>query len=431
MLLEGMLADAGYAPVIHADSAETAFALLETEPGVDLVLLDAVMPGMDGLEACRRIKAEHPDLPTIMVSALSRDVDVEAAFDAGASDYIAKPPRKIELVARLRAALRLKCEMAARADVARRLESVNCELVRLSGQDSLSGLANRRRFDASLESERRRGARRVYPLAAIMVDIDGFKAFNDHHGHPAGDAAICDVAGVLREAVNRPGDLVARYGGEEFVLLLPDTPIEGALRVAERLRVQVEALGISNPASGGLLTISLGVAVVVPDRTVSPSCLILAADRALYSAKRMGRNRVAQWEEAIPSTTRAPRHTREVLVVDDDRELCETLGAALVDHGYFVRSASSGRKLVGKLAADPPDLILLDVTLSWVNGFDLCTALKQHADLRRIPVVFISGHTTAEDVQHGLSCGADDYLPKPIDMERLFARLDVLLAPPA
>ncbi len=302
LLLERILADAGYAPIYLAQGAEEAFALLATTADVDVVLLDAVMPGIDGMEACRRMKAERPDLVVIMVTALACAVDLDAAFAAGANDYIAKPPRRVELLARVRAAVRLKHEMDARAELTRRLAAANLDLERLSGEDALTGLANRRHFDAILVAEWRRGARSAGELAAVMVDIDFFKAFNDCLGHPRGDQALRDVAAVLRSAVSRPADLVARYGGEEFVLLLPETAVDGAEYIAERLRVDVAALGIPHPRSRAAphLSISLGVAGARPELDAAPGSLIAAADQALYWAKRSGRNCVRRFGGDVP-----------------------------------------------------------------------------------------------------------------------------------
>src|SRR5262249_56301987 len=154
-------------------------------------------------------------------------------------------------------------------------------------------------------------ARNAAALAAIMVDIDFFKAFNDHHGHVRGDDALRDVAAILRSAVSRPADLVARYGGEEFVLLLPDTEVDGAGQVAERLRADVEALGIPHPRSRAApqLTISLGVAGSQPDLEATPGTLIAAADQALYWAKRSGRNCVRRWQGDVPILAKKSERT--------------------------------------------------------------------------------------------------------------------------
>jgi diguanylate cyclase (GGDEF)-like protein len=174
------------------------------------------------------------------------------------------------------------------------LERLNQELQRLTATDSLTGVANRRRFDEALDHEWRRAVRTHAPLACIMIDIDHFKAFNDRYGHLQGDACLRQIAHSLVAAVRRAGDIVARYGGEEFAVVLPGTAHAGAVRVAEQLRAGIEALRVPNDASATLpfVTISLGVATVTPMAGVSPQTLVAAADRALYSAKRSGRNQV-------------------------------------------------------------------------------------------------------------------------------------------
>ncbi|MBP8273020.1 MAG: GGDEF domain-containing protein [Acidobacteria bacterium] len=172
------------------------------------------------------------------------------------------------------------------------LERLNEELQRLTATDGLTGVANRRRFDEALDHEWRRAIRAVAPLACIMIDIDHFKAFNDRYGHLQGDACLRQIAHALVSTVRRAGDIVARYGGEEFAVVLPATALAGAQRVAEQLRTTVENLKIPHDASGTstVVTISLGVSAVVPQQGVMPHTLVAAADRALYQAKRSGRN---------------------------------------------------------------------------------------------------------------------------------------------
>jgi diguanylate cyclase (GGDEF)-like protein len=176
----------------------------------------------------------------------------------------------------------------------RELAEANARLERLSAQDGLTGVANRRRFDEALDVEWRRGARSQSPLSLVMLDLDYFKAFNDTNGHVAGDERLRQVAQALVTAAGRAGELVARYGGEEFAVLLPGTHLEDAAAFAERLRAGVERLGFSHNASevARVVTVTAGVATLLPSEQGSPARLVAAADAALYRAKREGRNRV-------------------------------------------------------------------------------------------------------------------------------------------
>jgi diguanylate cyclase (GGDEF)-like protein len=176
----------------------------------------------------------------------------------------------------------------------RRLSEMNRALVELSIVDSLTSLANRRQFDRQLDLEWRRAIRSASPVALLLIDIDHFKRYNDTYGHLRGDAALADVARALGASFTRAGDLVARYGGEEFAALLPNTGLDGALELAEHARARVEARAIQHRAAEGtrFLTVSVGVATVVPDSQVPSSSLVEAADRELYLAKAAGRNAV-------------------------------------------------------------------------------------------------------------------------------------------
>ncbi|MFO7932144.1 MAG: diguanylate cyclase [Desulfosalsimonas sp.] len=174
-------------------------------------------------------------------------------------------------------------------------------LSRMSYVDGLTQIANRRRFNEYIEAEWKRGLRNGSPLAMVLLDLDHFKPYNDNYGHSAGDMCLVEVAGVLSGTVKRPGDLVARYGGEEFAILLPETDVSGAITVASEARFNVEAAGLVHEYStiAGVVTVSIGVAAMLPDRARYYQELVDAADQQLYAAKEAGRNQVKGGEAGI------------------------------------------------------------------------------------------------------------------------------------
>ncbi len=308
-LLALFLKAAGHTSVQLASSGYEALETLGADgppnipPEIDLVLMDVSMQGLDGVEACRRIKANErlQDIPVIMVTGKSEPEDLKRAFDAGAMDYITKPINRVELLARVRSALKLKSEMDRRKsreqellEVTRQLGQANEQLAHLAVSDSLTGLANRRRFDEIIASEWRRCARDRAPLSLLLLDVDDFKAYNDTYGHQSGDDCLRGVAEVLNSVARRPGDLTARYGGEEFALVLPNTTPEGAQHVAEVARARVEQSQVEHATSSicDFVTVSIGVATIVPNGKAVPADLIQAADQAMYAAKHAGKNRV-------------------------------------------------------------------------------------------------------------------------------------------
>jgi len=301
--MASVLRAAGYQNLLEAGSAEEALALLkQREHEVGLVLLDIVLPDLDGIAACGRIK-QDPSLkgiPVIMVTAQDDLDSLQAAFRAGAMDYITKPIQEVELTARARSALALKLEMDRRKarekelqKLTRQLAKANQELRQLSARDGLTGVANRRFYDEQLVKQWAHCARERVPLTHLMIDIDLFKKFNDRYGHLAGDGCLQQVAQTMRDSLKRPVDLLARYGGEEFAAVLPYTDAGGAMVVAEALRAAVEKLDIEHHDSPArVVTISLGVATCLPSQEQDPRIISAASDRGLYAAKEQGRNRI-------------------------------------------------------------------------------------------------------------------------------------------
>ncbi len=274
-----------YYDVFLAKDGEQAIALAGAEPPPDLILLDVVMPDMDGYEVLRRLRADERtcNISVMFVTGMSDEDDETKGLDMGAVDYILKPFRSAVVRARVRNHMsyiwqRKQLELAAFID-------------------GLTGIPNRRQFDQAVDIEWRRANRHGSPLSLVMVDIDYFKPYNDTYGHGAGDEALRQIAKAMSQALNRSSELVARYGGEEFVLLLPEVEPDEAVKIAERVRQAVAALGLCHEEScaAPFVTVSIGGVSLVPSTNTPIAEMLTRADKQLYLAKQAGRNRVS-WE---------------------------------------------------------------------------------------------------------------------------------------
>ena len=284
------LADTGCIELWSATSCEIAVERFRRERlAADVAIVDLLHPEPHELEALGRLRG----IPVIAI------LD-DAMSDARGVDAVVRPVRRIDMIARIRSALRLRAERARRAARARsrseeirRLRRENRELERLVCVDSLTGIANRRHVLSLLEAEWKRSTRDGSPLAIVMLDLDEFHAFNAHYGHPTGDACLRRAAGAMVSCLRRPSDFLGRYGGEEFVAILAGTDAIGARIVAERLRATVEALAIPHEGSpyAPVVTVSAGFAAMQPGPGSSRAELVEAADAALRRAKELGRNR--------------------------------------------------------------------------------------------------------------------------------------------
>lgn len=272
--------------VIFAKNGPDALTLVAREIP-DLIILDVVMADMNGYQLFRQMQADErlQNVPMIFLSSRRQEEDERIGLELGAMDYWTKPV-SID-IARIR--VRNHLELKRHRDL----------LAQLAATDELCAIANRRGMEQCLQQEWRRCARNGKPLAVIMTDIDHFKAYNDHYGHPAGDGCLRQVAKLIAGALTRPADLATRFGGEEFVCILPETDLDGAISKAETIRTQIERAAIPHSTSPtGSVTLSLGVACMVPDLSLNHAVVIERADRALYRAKTSGRNRVDCWREA-------------------------------------------------------------------------------------------------------------------------------------
>jgi diguanylate cyclase (GGDEF)-like protein len=278
--------------ICFATSAEQALSVVH-DVMPDLILLDILMPGMDGFTLCARLKADElvADVPVIFTTGLGDTQDEVRGLELGAIDYVTKPIEPVILRARVSNHVELK-----------RLRD---QLARMAITDALTGLSNRRRMEEALRNETARLARKGDWLSVILLDIDFFKQFNDTYGHPAGDRCIVMIASTLNRALKRASDVTARYGGEEFACILPGMDSETAMMMAQEIRAQVHALDIPHAGSAvsGRVTISVGIATAWCAPGMSPESWISHADRQLYISKSAGRDQITACTFAEPGAT--------------------------------------------------------------------------------------------------------------------------------
>jgi two-component system cell cycle response regulator len=280
--LQAFLSKWGYTVLAAPDGAEALRILEQEHPR--LVVLDRMMPHVDGLDVCRTIRrmGSEPYVYVILLTAQDEPDEIVAGFQAGADDYITKPFAVQELEARVRTGARI-------AELQEQLIAARERLRIEATHDSLTGLLNRAAFFDGFHKEVVRARRYKTPLALIMADIDHFKAINDRHGHPIGDAVLRETARRLRGSI-RASDVIGRYGGEEFVVAAPDCNLHDAMALAERFRTAICGLPIQAIDGEVLVTMSLGVAAT--SDMDEADRLLEVADEALYRAKSAGRNTV-------------------------------------------------------------------------------------------------------------------------------------------
>ena len=271
--------------ILFALSGQEAIAIsLRERP--DLIILDVMMPDLDGYAVCKAIKNNSltKDIPIVFLTAHCDAEEEIRGLEMGAADYISKPfyPK----IVKIRVSNQIELKYARE------------KLTKLAITDGLTGIANRRYFDDQLAHEWSRARRLNQPLAIAMIDVDWFKKYNDHYGHQGGDDCLRQVASVLSNIAKRDSDFVARYGGEEFAVILPMTQAENALALSKNICIALSDLALPHALSDfGRVTLSVGVAVGCPKQNSTPDNLLLNADKALYTAKEHGRNQAVLFEE--------------------------------------------------------------------------------------------------------------------------------------
>lgn len=403
----------GHEP-LFTRSGEEALATLTADSDVGLILMDVEMPGLDGFETTRRLRQQLGEhwIPVIFLTGKADEASFAKGIEAGGDDYLTKPISAVILKAKIRAMERI----SAMRD---QLRSLNEELRHLSQHDALTGCYNRRTFADSALRHWHTATRQRTPLSLIMLDIDHFKLYNDHFGHPGGDSCLQQVSSALATCLQRPEDLLARYGGEEFIILLPDTDLEGALHVGNSICSAIAALNLPHPKSptAGHVSVSLGIATLNRTSGASLEGLIACADTHLYTAKARGRNQ-AIGGHFNPAKT--------ILVADDDPETRQLLQDMLQDHCRVI-TADGGHTCLDVLEHTVPDLLLLALHMPGISGLDVCRQLRSQPHTATVPVFFMSATSRQEQVRLGREVGANACFEKPINPQQLITKVNHFL----
>ncbi|MFO1387905.1 diguanylate cyclase [Cellvibrio sp.] len=410
--MRNYIIEAGHTPLI-AQSGEEALQMLETTP-VDMIIMDVEMPGLNGFETTRLIREWLGGhwIPIIFVTGRNEDESYREGIEAGGDDYLIKPVSAMIIKAKIRAMERI-------TEMRDQLNQLNAELEALSQLDSLTQTYNRRTFNEMAQQQWLLATRQQGPISVLMIDVDHFKLYNDHYGHPAGDACLKRVTQAIRDCLNRPYDLLGRYGGEEFIVLLPETDCHGALKVADAINAQMEKLGLRHEVSPTRehVTVSIGGASCAQTLTHSLEDLIKGADRALYKAKHSGRNRSLVDDIAVHKT---------ILVVEQDTDATKSLIQMLTPQ-YNILYTETADEALDICLDIHPDLILMDAAIADENNERLCRQLARNPKTNAIPIVLISDENCSYRPISDVTIGIRGCLEKPIDKDALQQKIQFLI----
>jgi diguanylate cyclase (GGDEF)-like protein len=411
--MRNYIVEAGHKPLI-AQSGEEALQMLETTP-VDMIIMDVEMPGLNGFETTRLIREWLGGhwIPIIFVTGRNEDESYREGIEAGGDDYLIKPVSAMIIKAKIRAMERI-------ADMRDQLNKLNGELEALSQMDSLTQIFNRRTFNELAQQQWLLATRQQNPISLLMIDVDHFKLFNDHYGHPAGDACLKKVSQAIQSCLHRPFDILGRYGGEEFIVLLPETDSAGAMSVAQLINQALSVMAMRHEASPTHhhVTVSVGGASCARTANYSLEELIKRADRALYKAKHSGRNRALVDDIAIHKT---------ILVVEQDSAASQTLTQSLTPQFNIIVTENIEEAL--DICLDiHPDAILMDASIADDKDERLCRQLTRNPQTNGIPIILMSDTDCKARPVSDSSIGIRGCLKKPIQKEVLMEKIQSIIS---
>jgi diguanylate cyclase (GGDEF)-like protein len=406
--MRSFIVDAGHTPII-ARSGEEALQMLENQP-VDMIIMDVEMPGLNGFETTRLIRewlAGHW-IPIVFVTGCADDESYREGIEAGGDDYLIKPVSMMIIKAKIRAMERI-------AEMRDQLNRLNNELEALSQLDSLTQIYNRRSFNELAMQQWSQTKRQQQPISLLMIDVDHFKLYNDHYGHPAGDACLKKITQAIKSCLHRTTDILGRYGGEEFIVLLPDTDMQGAYCVAQAINGAICQLMIPHTTSLTSIhvTASVGGATCLRAAAHSMDELIKHADRALYKAKRSGRNRSLVEEMASHKT---------LLIADTNPKSIHHF-SELLNQQFNILTCESTKECLDLSLELGPDLILISEEIMSSDNKMLCHELKRNPKTSGIPVCIFTDTPTPQHPALNSDLGIKAYYDKTQNAQTLLSNI--------
>lgn len=403
-LLENALTIDGYTVYICDESASAFDLVSATRP--DVIILDIMMPEVNGYELLEKIMArpEYSEIQVIFLSAVNSVDDKIRGMRLGADDYITKPFIIDEVLARVESVLR-------------RSNKYSEKLLK----DELTDAYSRYYFNHRIAEELDRYKRNNTEFSLAFIDMDYFKMINDKFGHQTGDYALRELVSYLAGNI-RGCDSLYRYGGEEFIVLLPDTSESKAYTVINRLRKEFAKKAIL--IGGTIIQATFSAGIVQPNsKDITVEQLISKADKAMYHAKKLGRNRAVVYSEDMD----LKEFKKTLLLVDDENTILKLLRDRLSNIGYNIITAKDGKSAIKITEELCPDAVILDLILPDINGFEVCKKIKENTTTCLTKVLILSKKKDKKDIAKGLYTGADDYLTKPFSVVELEARIMRLL----
>ncbi|MBL4869135.1 MAG: diguanylate cyclase [Pseudomonadales bacterium] len=406
------IVECGHVPMKASSGLEAIEILKKDIP--EFIFMDVEMPGLDGFETTRQLREILKDdwIPIIFLTGLDSDEQYNKGIDSGGDDYLTKPINPIIFRAKIKAMERI-------IGMKNCLNQLNEQLARTSITDGLTGLTNRRGFEAHADKCWKQCQRDQNPVSLIMIDIDHFKLYNDNYGHQEGDSCLVEVSNAIQSRIKRPMDLAARYGGEEFVVILPNTELEDAKVITESIRQEIENLKIAhfNSTTSNYVTLSLGVSTCLNTAEHRLHDLIKCADKALYLSKEKGRNQV---------NGEVLKQRKKVMVIDDEEENLSLLSMVLENH-FNVLLLQDAAHYLDEVHSYDPDLILLDIKMPSISGYDVCAGLRKDSKTRHIPIILVSSLDKTDVRQKSKKAGASGYIQKPVNDKQVLAKINSFL----